>query len=218
MKSYSTTKSYSGKSASRRKPTRDRLWRLAALCAPMALAACFQEIDSSATQGTRTPPPVVELPPGCVEGDPCATTFTQEHPIGTLINGETATEDSACAVTIKQAMDVIETSCVGCHAGATPQVEGFDITDLMGTKTSFAHGQTFAGKKLRYLIPGDPDKSLIYYRIEKGSMPKAAQDPSGIQVRQPTLSDISLLNGWIKFCIGVDPMPGEGADPASVLQ
>jgi hypothetical protein len=52
----------------------------------------------------------------------------------------------------------------------------------------------------------------------KGSMPKPALDPSGIMARKPTLSDLSLLNGWIKFCIGVDPMPGVGANPADVLK
>jgi hypothetical protein len=193
---------------------------LAMLCAPMALAACFQQIDTGATQGTLNPPVPPPPPPNCVPDEPCTTTFTPDNPIGTLVNGKTDTEGDACAVTIKQAMDVITTSCAGCHAGDSPlsQVDNFDIMDLQGAKTGLAHGQSFEGKELRYLIPGDPDKSLIYYRIEKGSMPLSAQDPRGIAVRKPTLSDVSLLNGWIKFCIGVDPMPGVGADPATVLK
>jgi len=206
-------KSYSSKS----------LRWLAMLCAPVALAACFQQVDTGATQGTLNPPKGPELPPECAAhpDDPCTTTFANEHPIGTLINGETDTQDNACAVTHDQAMDVITTSCAQCHTGGSPLsgVADFDIMDLQATKEGIAHGnQTFMGKDLRYLIPGDPDKSLIYYRIEKGSMPKAMLDPRGIAVRQPTLSDVSLLNGWIKFCIGVDPMPGVGADPALVIK
>jgi len=188
---------------------------LAILFAPMALAACFQEVDTGAALTPPAPPPT---PEGCVPDEPCITTFIAERPIGTLVNGETDTEGDACAVTNRQAMDVITTSCAGCHTGENPLVDGFDLFDLQGTKKGMAHGQSFAGKQLRYLIPGDPNKSLIYYRIEQGSMPMAAQDPSGIAVRRPTISDISLLNGWIKFCVGIDPMPGVGADPASVLK
>lgn len=184
------------------------LWLLP-LCAPLA-AGCFQPVDEGATKGTieqiNTPPPPT---------DPVTTTSVPDEPAGTLVDGTEVKEGSGCGVTDDQAMDILNTSCAGCHTGAQPisGVPQLDIMDLAGTKLGLAVGQGFGGKNIRYLIPGEPDKSLIYFRMVQGSMPKPANDSSGIHVRIPTPSDFSLLNAWIKMCIGKDPMPGVGTDP-----
>lgn len=184
---------------------------LALLCAPLA-AGCFQPIDEGSTKGTIDQTNQAAIPPP--EG-PVTTTFQPEEPAGSLTNGETAAAGSGCGVTNEQAMDVLNTGCGGCHTGDVPQsgIMGFDILNVASMKTGMAIGQIFTGKDLRYLIPGDPAKSLIYYRTAiDHSMPKAA---NGIEVRPPTPSDASLLYTWIKTCIGADPMPGKGADPAA---
>ena len=192
---------------------RNNMWGrsrwLLLLCAPLA-SACFQPVDESATNGTIA---AGNAPPAPT--DPVTTTSVPDEPAGTLVDGTEVKEGSGCGVTDDQAMDILNTSCAGCHTGSQPisGIPELDIMDLSGTKTGLAVGQGFAGKNIRYLIPGDPEKSLIYFRMVQGSMPKPASDINAIQVRIPTPSDFSLLNAWIKLCIGRDPMPGVGTDP-----
>jgi hypothetical protein len=186
---------------------------LVLLCAPLAAAACFQPVDESATSGT-----IEQINKPEVPDFPVTTTFTPDIPAGTLSDGTTTPTDqgaSGCSVTNAQAMDVLTSSCAGCH---TPDsdlsgVTGFDILDWTATKTTLASGQSYVGKTIRYLKPGAPEKSLIYVRIANHTMPKPPGSAADVQVRFPTASDVSLLNGWIKFCVGNDPMPEIGSAP-----
>ena len=96
-------------------------------------------------------------------------------------------------------MAILSQHCAGCHQGG-PNAVGepldfiLDFTRLEATASPTVH---FGGKV--YLVPGDPEASLIYSRaVIDRDMPKAdgLYPPNWLST-----SEGSLLQYWITSCL-----------------
>src|SRR5215471_18342958 len=140
-----------------------RLPIVLALGASSAVPACFiEKLNAGAASGGGGTP--METPDGG-SGAPFAVNL-MTPPIGLQANaaGEiTATAASACDKVVSDAHDIRQRICARCHEG--PSAQGAPLTFILeddmiinGKSTSTNN----AGKT--YIIPGDPDDSLIYRR------------------------------------------------------
>jgi hypothetical protein len=114
-----------------------------------------------------------------------------------------------CAPVRSQALSILQGSFAACHTGSDPLsgVHGFDILDVDRLMRTTAMSPYFAAQGWRYIVPGDPDRSLIDVRIEDGTMPKQVlDDPAMLQFTVPTSSQRSVLRDWITSCLGPDPL------------
>ena len=95
----------------------------------------------------------------------------------------------------KDILPILEAKCVKCHAGATPQAS----LDVRSRATLVKGGASGAA-----LISGEPDRSLLFFRVRSGQMP-----PGG-----PKLDDaeIALIRRWIE--VGA-PAANPDAKPAA---
>jgi hypothetical protein len=99
-----------------------------------------------------------------------------------------------------QARAVLQANCAGCHEAPNKSGNLDYIMEVDRLKSS------------GLLVPGDPERSAIYARIEKGEMP-----PQG-QAKRPTNSDTTVLYQWIKVCtVAAIPPPDAdgGVDPTT---
>ena len=90
-------------------------------------------------------------------------------------------QESAAADLAVKAADVLRTNCYRCH-GENGAVEGgfnfaLDRPRLVETET---------------VVPGDPEKSLLYRRVVDDEMPPADEEP------RPSPADIAVLKKWIE--------------------
>ncbi|MBS1969281.1 MAG: c-type cytochrome [Bdellovibrionales bacterium] len=69
-----------------------------------------------------------------------------------------------------QALIIMEKNCVSCHAGSNASGTGFSFADDLNKIAAS-----------RYVVPGNPNSSLIYQRIALGNMPPLAMLPSDQQ-------------------------------------
>jgi hypothetical protein len=86
--------------------------------------------------------------------------------------------------------------CVGCHEGdgslGAPLTHILEDAQLINT---MANQAAFPGWK--YIVPGDPEHSLIYHRAAVvQDMPRKSTDVTGVNVAL-TISDMSVLRAWI---------------------
>ena len=95
----------------------------------------------------------------------------------------------------KDILPIFDAKCVKCHAGATPQAS----LDVRSRATLVKGGASGAA-----LISGEPDRSLLFFRVRSGQMP-----PGG-----PKLDDaeIGLIRRWIE--VGA-PAANPDAKPAA---
>jgi hypothetical protein len=183
------------------------LSRFYALPLAFALVGCFQELNAGAASGSSTAADAGDDAPdtGAVSDAPVPTAIVDGTPME-LPDGGMA--DDPCMVTVDQARQIRETYCAACHAPPA-KMGGFDFV-LDDAKLKSAVSSTVfddAGKPLRFLVPGDPDRSRIYHRIVAGEMPPT-QAPPLPPNPAPTVSDLSVLRTWITACCG----PSEQGD------
>jgi hypothetical protein len=120
-------------------------------------------------------------------------------------NGDvTATAASACDKVRQDAAAIRMRVCSGCHglAGAqgAPLTFILDDSKLINGKS---RSSTNAGKT--YVIPGDPDSSLIYRRAAiVRDMPPGSTDVR-YSSSSLSISDCSVLREWILNCTGAPP-------------
>jgi hypothetical protein len=128
---------------------------------------------------------------------------------------ETDAVDTGCDKTEEDAHNILRVNCAGCHAigEASQGVPPFDFVmndDLLKVKTWPRQGQTTA---LRFLIPGDPDNSVVYERAAmKRDMPPIQADPQQPFYERITYSEASVLREWILNCFqgGTVAAPSNG--------
>lgn len=128
---------------------------------------------------------------------------------------ETETVETPCDKTALDAHNILKTNCAGCHdiGAASFGVPRFDFVmddDLLKTKTWDRMGQP----SLRFLIPGDPDNSVVYERTSvKRDMPPVQADPGQPFYPRITYSESSVLREWILNCFegGGVAAPSTGA-------
>lgn len=177
------------------------------LCAPFA-SACFQQLDEGAASEFGSTAQV-EVADG---GSGAAFPVNLETPaIGATADEEgevVATAASACDKVRMDAHEIRQRVCAGCHEGPSAQgaplkfiLEDDRLINAKSTSTSNA-GKT-------YIVPGDPDNSLIYKRAALiQDMPPGTTD-----VRNPTtsltVSDFSVLRSWIKNCTDAQGADGQ---------
>jgi hypothetical protein len=115
---------------------------------------------------------------------------------------ETMAVDTPCDKTALDAHNILKTNCGSCHdiGAASFGVPRFDFImddDQLKTKTWDRMGQP----SLRFVIPGDPDNSVIYERATaKRDMPPVQADPGQPFYPRITYSQGSVLREWILNC------------------
>jgi hypothetical protein len=197
---------------------------LATACAIGALgAACFQELDPNATSGGPlfgddgganggTSTWDICAAPSCDTPDGGIPYLDQTPPIY-LPEGGTTTDP--CASVGQAAMALRRTYCASCHEA--PNTEGNLGVVLDDAKLAAAVSQTAkddAGYPLPLIVPGDPSRSWLYQRVAQGMSGAATGMPpvaaAGMPPNpRPSASDMSILYGWIAFCV---PGASAGAD------
>jgi hypothetical protein len=167
----------------------------------LLLPACFlQPLDENAAKGSpNAGSPAIDTPP--ID----------------LPNGD-STHD-ACAATNWHATDILRTYCGGCHGGGDPGARQgqppfdyvLDFQRMMNARSATVPDPRDPTQGMVFLVPGDPEDSRVYQRIANGEMPPML--PVGLDpLPRPTISDLSLLNAWITFCMG----PAAAAPDAGV--
>jgi hypothetical protein len=115
---------------------------------------------------------------------------------------ETEAVQTGCDKTQLDAHKVLETNCAVCHniGAASSGVPRFDFVmddEQLKAKTWDRIGQM----PLRFLIPGDPDNSVIYERaVVKRDMPPPQVDPQQPFYPRVNYRDASVLREWIQNC------------------
>jgi hypothetical protein len=128
---------------------------------------------------------------------------------------ETDKVDTPCDKTQMDAHAILQKNCAFCHniGEASQGVPPFDFVmndDLLKVKTWPRQGQT---TPLRFLIPGDPDNSVIFERAAmKRDMPPVQADPQQPLYERITYSEASVLREWILNCFqgGTVAAPSNG--------
>jgi hypothetical protein len=151
--------------------------------------------------------------------------------------GDPATTVVPCEATIAQATTILTQNCAPCHGGRNvgerqgqppfDYVLDFDkllaavsssVPDPLAPPANRIPGTpNFQG--MRFLIPGDPDHSRLYFRMVHKEMPPLPIEnmPDTVKSR-PTVSDFSVMRQWMLDCIEAppdeEPDGGAGRDDA----
>jgi hypothetical protein len=135
--------------------------------------------------------------------DGTLTTVIKDGPREVFIDiEETMPAATPCEKTAMDAHQILQKNCAICHdiGAASSGVPRFDFVlddDQLKVKTWDRMGQP----PLRFLIPGDPDNSVIYERAAiKRDMPPNQGDPGAPLYPRLTYSESSVLREWILNC------------------
>jgi cytochrome c5 len=128
---------------------------------------------------------------------------------------ETMPAASPCEKTAADAHEILKKNCSVCHdiGAASSGVPRFDFVmndDQLKAKTWERMGQP----ALRFLIPGDPDNSVIYERAAVArDMPPIQGDVNAPFYPRVTYSEASVLREWILNCFegGAVAAPSTGS-------
>jgi hypothetical protein len=174
---------------------------LALLLGTFTVFGCWQKIDENASSGIT---PVTTDQGGGIGAKFPIDTTTPEIGQTALDNGDNAsTAATGCDKDAFDGQTMLKTMCDGCHmGGAIGNLVGIDTAQasLIGKEASSA----YPGWK--YLVAGDPAKSLIYHRVAVvQDMPPPSTGDS--QLPHPSISDMSVLQQWI-MCMANAPAGG----------
>lgn len=109
---------------------------------------------------------------------------------------------NGCEKTALDAHAILQEHCAACHGigAASMGVPRFDFVmddDQLKAKTWERMGQP----ALRFLVPGDPDNSVVYQRAAMArDMPPVQGDPQQPYYPRVTYSQSSVLREWILNC------------------
>ena len=158
-------------------------------------AGCMQPINTRATAGGGARDP---------NATPTTAIEPSQLPIGTDITDESKTTDDPCVKTRSDKTEVLKAYCASCH---------FVLDDAaLISREWIREGQPAQ----RFVIPGDPDNSVLYTRVAIiGDMPAQPSDLATPRSPAPSLSDISILHEWIAHCAGPATTPPGGSGGAS---
>ncbi len=159
------------------------------LAALAALSSC-EQVDDGASKRAQG-------------WDGALSTVIEQGPREVFIDiEETMPVDTPCDKTALDAHNILRENCAVCHdiGAASSGVPRFDFLlddDQLKVKTWDRMGQT----PLRFLIPGDPDNSVVYERAAmKRDMPPIQADPQQPFYPRITYSQASVLREWILNC------------------
>jgi len=144
------------------------------------------------------------------------TTVIEKGPREVFIDiEETMPAASPCEKTALDAHEILKNNCAVCHdiGAASSGVPRFDFVmddEQLKVKTWERMGQP----AVRFLIPGDPDNSVVYQRAAiSRNMPPVQADPQQPFYPRVTYSESSVLREWILNCCEGGPVaaPGTGS-------
>ena len=179
---------------------------------PLALFAstmlgCFYALDSEELEakasGALSPAARADAGPEDGDGGSAFTTSLDTPAIELDFEGEDTTRDP-CVITTAQATEILTQSCAPCHAPPASMGSFNSILDFpkLVTVTSNTTNDPDTLLRARLVVPGNPDGSRLYRRVQAGEMPPQRMPP----LPRPTTSDISILRTWITSCLpAVDP-------------
>jgi len=175
--------------------------------------------DAGTGAGGEAPPPEEEV---TLIGTPEIEYVTPD--------GGAATTTDPCEATTAHATTILLRSCTPCHGGGPGRMQGvppfdyvLDLERLMGARSTAIPDPTappenqdprlpgFLG--MRFLIPGDPVNSRIYFRMSRGEMPPLPADGLPDVRFRPTISDFSVIREWIASCLEEPEVQGDAGDP-----
>jgi hypothetical protein len=156
--------------------------------------------------------------------DPDAgVTFPQAATVPPILVGNTdselfadgSTTTNPCAQVEAESLFIRQRSCAPCHNGQPPgpsQGEGnFNsiMNDSLLVTTHSATGiMTDGGALAQYVVPGDPNSSLVFETVTGGSMPPSPSlsenligYEAGAGIVPLTPADVSILYAWILACV-----------------
>jgi hypothetical protein len=177
-----------------------------------ATLSCFQQVNTGASAGSE--PPIEPIPFGHVPdpGDDQIPTIIDTpkiqivDDIGRGAKGDLTTDP--CEQTNKQVTFIFTSFCAGCHQqGAASQgLPQFDCVLEYDKLVDPSKRTDMPG--VPFVMPGHPEQSRLYQRMADGSMPKVTPDATMKQAPRPTVSDISVVDHWIRSCAPGAPRPG----------
>jgi hypothetical protein len=186
----------------------------------LAVTGCLQKLDAGASSGTTpitetdgggigAPFQIIETtPPIAIKSDP-----NTGDPVG-------PTTDDPCVKVIQDSVDIRTHACGLCHEASTPTgtalgsplnhiLENDSVVGVMANQASFPGW--------KYIVPGDPENSLIYHRAAVvQDMPKVVSDPT-MQSPHLSISEMSVLRQWI-MCLGAPAAGGTGGTTGATGQ
>jgi hypothetical protein len=146
--------------------------------------------------------------------EPGAYTVALDTPGIELASGGTTRDP--CVQTTAQATAILTRTCSTCHA-PPGNAGGFqailNFPELV-TRVSSTQRDPLTGEPVRLVVPGDPDRSRVYLRIQGGEMPPRPVDAAAEPLPRPSLSDLSLLRTWIESCLPIVDSPPAAAGDA----
>jgi hypothetical protein len=174
---------------------------LALLLGTFTVFGCWQKLDENASSGIT---PVSADQGGGIGAKFPVDTTTPEIGETAAENGDpNTTAPDGCSKDAFDGQAMLTKMCDGCHmSGAIGNLVGIDTAQasLVGKEAS----SMYAGWK--YLVAGDPSKSLIYQRVAvRQDMPPPSTVDSPLP--HPSISDMSVLQQWI-MCMGNAPSGG----------
>jgi hypothetical protein len=179
---------------------------LALLLGTFMTVGCWQQLDQNASSGITQ---VNVDPAGGIGAKFPVETTTPEIGKTALDNGDPdQVATSGCDKDAFDAQNMLSTFCDGCHmSGSIGNLKGIDTAQasLIGVEAS----SMYPGWK--YLIAGDPNKSLIYHRVavtQDMPPPSTADSP----ILHPSISDMSVLQQWIMCMANTSSGGNKSAD------
>jgi hypothetical protein len=173
------------------------------LCGSGSLGCFYASLDHDELAAKAAGPPSAGSP--SADAGIGYTVALDTPPIDLDLQGEDTTRD-ACVATTRDAREVLQRNCAGCHAPPAAMGGFRSILDfpVLVTLTSSTLRDPVTGKPVRLVIPGNPDGSRVYRRAAAGEMPPT-RDASLPALPRPTISDISVLRQWISACLPEAP-------------
>jgi hypothetical protein len=191
---------------------RHRLLLSLLLCAPIGC----QQINWDAASGIKSP----VVPMGGSGGGAAGMGGTAGNTGGTGIAqimdaGPSVPDRGQCDTITAGAYGIVKNNCSACHQDAGslggPLTFILDLPRLMNVISGVYNKP--------YLVPGDPDKSLVFFRVDTDAMPPAyaPQRPSR-ETDLPVLRDFiakclpfgAPYTGWPAVGVGIDAAPPLG--------
>lgn len=181
---------------------------------------CMQPFDAMAADGTKNAPPqppedfhtrVIETPAidivsgGMTSTNPCERTRFQ------LFN-----EDEELAP-----LGVLVQECSGCHGPAGGPVANFNFILDTAALIDPANVTKIVNAGSPFVVPGDPEHSMIYIRMQSEAMPPNTPGVTNSVTPSPTdipatTSQTSLVYTWIADCLNAGrPRDSNGAGGSS---
>ena len=164
--------------------------RIAATLGALALAGCFQSLNTQAADSTLNPPP-----------SPDDTAIdVSSMPIQLDVNDDSQTTMDPCTKVRQDKTNILTAYYAGCHTG--PSAQGLpQFNFVLDDATLMTAVWNRAGQApLRFVIPGDPEHLALYMRAST-DMPPIPTDLSTPRLPSATLSDLSVLREWIMHCL-----------------